>query len=115
MCRTHRAPVLCLLRPGVRGAAGYPQAADHINAAFDADGCWRTTRGLGIRAHTLHRRTACGVWGKLREPAVGQTAHAFDYPFRVGPPTQPQRDGALDGQWIEARVRNLMPAPMKIH
>src|SRR5262249_15174407 len=109
MCRSEGTPVLSLLGPGIRCAIG------QANAPFDTNGRWITSGSPRVATHALKRGPSHVIRLKLWEPAIRQTSNTFDHRFDPrSPPTEPQRNRALNRQRVEASVVNMMPASMEI-
>src|SRR5215471_13247256 len=109
MCRSKSTPVLSLLGPGIRCAIG------QANAPFDTDGRWITSGSSRVATHALKRGPSHVIRLKLWEPTIRQTANTFDHRFDPrSSSTEPQVNGTLNRQWVEASVANMVPATMEI-
>src|SRR5207249_3547559 len=93
---------------------------DQVDAAFQTKGAGVTTGFLSVLPYTGNDRFALVMQIKQGKPAVSQTRNAAHAGFRrqrrLGQPrANPDRNGPLDGPWIEPGVRDLMPAPAIRH
>src|SRR5262245_16470564 len=100
-------PSFSRLCPGVGSAPG------KADAAFDADRHRITSRITRVMAHAVQRLFAGLIGRKLWEPAIGQATHAPDH--SLGSAAQPDGNGTLNGEGVEAGVGDLVPAALEIH
>src|SRR5262245_59934707 len=104
---TELLPGLSRLGPQVGIAPG------EADAPFDADRRWITTRLARILSHAVQRVFSGLIGRELREPAVGQAPHALDH--SLGPAAQPEGNGTLNGEGVEAGIGDLVPATLEVH
>src|SRR5262249_38611340 len=85
------------------------------NTPFDTDGRWITSGSPRVVTHALKRGPSHIIRLKLWEPTIRQTANTFDHRFYPrSPPTEPQGNGTLNRQSVEASGANTVPTPMEI-
>ena len=82
-------------------------AADPVGeASLDPHGGERAARLLHVGAHALERVARLVTGLELGEPAVGDLGHALEH--GLGHAAHPDRDGALDGQRVDAGPVEVM-------
>src|SRR5262249_57097055 len=80
---------------------------------FDPPGGGRPPRIFDVVAHAPHDLPRLVTGLELREPAVGDLRHALEH--GLGHAAEPHRNGALDGQRIDALTIELMKGALEGH
>src|SRR3989441_11944036 len=90
------------------------RAADPIGeASLDPHGRERAARVLRVRAHAFERVARLVTGLKLGKPAVRDLGHPLEH--GLGHAAHPHRDGALDGQRVDAGPVEVMVRAFEGH